>query len=422
MTGASRLPEGSFIAGADVQRVLALLGEDGEQAFVVGGAVRNTLLGRPLGDVDIATTALPRDVMRRAKAAGMRAVPTGIEHGTVTLLVDHHPFEVTTLRRDVETDGRRAVVSFSRNIEDDAARRDFTMNALYATADGTVLDPVGGLPDLAARRVRFIGDAERRIREDYLRILRLFRFHADYGEGALDPEGRDAAVRLRAGLGRLSAERVRAEWLKLLAARRGPLILGEVSDLGFAERVLGSPARPGVLSRLVDALPGADPALRLAASGLFCRGDGERLAERLRLSRAEARLLDIVGLWLDRLHGRVAGLDRAAVRRMSHGLGPEARPVLGIAAAADGLDVGTVLSLHAATLDAPAPVSPFTGAGLLARGLTPGPAVGRILAAAESAWADEDFPSDPARCEAILAAAIEADGVQTREGAASPAP
>lgn len=410
MSAGARLPEGSFIAQAEVQRVLALLSEDGEQAFAVGGAVRNTLLGRPLGDVDIATTALPHAVMRRARAAGLRAMPTGIEHGTVTLLLDHHPFEVTTLRRDVETDGRRAVVSFSRDIADDAARRDFTMNALYATADGTVLDPVGGLPDLAARRVRFIGDAERRIREDYLRILRLFRFHADYGEGALDPEGRDAAVRLRAGLGRLSAERVRAEWLKLLAARRGPLILGEVSDLGFADRVLGSPARAGALARLVVALPGAEPALRLAVSSLFGRADGERLAERLRLSRAEARLLDTVGLWLDRLHGCVPGLDRTRVRRMAHALGPEVRSVLAAAAAADGLDVGAVLARHESVLDEPPPRSPFTGAGLLARGIAAGPAVGRILAAAEAAWADEDFPSDPARSEAILAAAIAADG------------
>ena len=185
---------------------------------MVGGAVRNALLGIPIGDIDIATTALPDEVIRRARAAGIKSVPTGIDHGTVTLVVEGQPFEVTTLREDIETFGRKAKVAFGRDWVRDAERRDFTINGLSVDADGVVHDHVGGLADIAARRVRFIGDPDQRIAEDYLRILRFFRIHAAYGAGEPDRAGYLACIRGRAGLAGLSAERVRMEMLKLVVA------------------------------------------------------------------------------------------------------------------------------------------------------------------------------------------------------------
>ena len=193
-----------------VRRALGLLNADGEEARVVGGAARNAMLGLPLNDVDVATTALPAQVIRRAQDAGLKAVPTGIDHGTVTLVIDGVPFEVTTLREDVETFGRKANVAFGRDWKVDAERRDFTINALSITPDGVVHDYVGGLADLAARRVRFIGEPARRIAEDYLRILRFFRFRATYSTGA-DGAGLHACIVARDGLRMLSRERVRSE-------------------------------------------------------------------------------------------------------------------------------------------------------------------------------------------------------------------
>ena len=206
MSAAPRL-EADWLKKGAVADLLALLDRDGEEARVVGGAVRNTLLGEPVGDIDIATTALPTEVIRRAETAGFKAVPTGIEHGTITLVAQGHPHEVTTLREDVETDGRRAKVAFGRDWQRDAARRDFTMNALSLSRDGGVHDYVGGLADLDIRRVRFIGEPATRIAEDYLRILRFFRFHAAYGHGAPDAAGVAACVAARDGLVRLSRER-----------------------------------------------------------------------------------------------------------------------------------------------------------------------------------------------------------------------
>lgn len=226
----SSIAGAAFWATPGLAEVLGLLNAGDEEARVVGGAVRNSLLNLPVIDVDIATTALPQEVVERARRAGMKPVPTGIAHGTVTVVAGHHAFEVTTLREDMETDGRRAVVRFGRDWRHDAERRDFTLNALYATADGTVVDLVGGLSDLAARRVRFIGDAQARIREDYLRILRLFRFHASYGVGEVDPTALSAAVRLRAGLLGLSRERIRAETMKLLVAPGAAPTLATMRD------------------------------------------------------------------------------------------------------------------------------------------------------------------------------------------------
>ena len=215
---ATVLDDAPWLTSGGAARVLGLLNGDGEEARAVGGAVRNALMKLPVGEVDIATTAVPDEVIRRARAAGIKSVPTGIDHGTVTLVVDSKPFEVTTLREDTETFGRHAKVSFGRDWIGDANRRDFTINALSVGPDGVVHDYVGGLADVAARRVRFIGEASKRIAEDYLRILRFFRIHAAFGAGEVDRTGYLACIGGRAGLATLSAERMRMEMLKLVVA------------------------------------------------------------------------------------------------------------------------------------------------------------------------------------------------------------
>lgn len=279
---------GEWLNRAETQRVCTTLTNAGWLALPVGGCVRNALLGVPVADVDIATDARPETVSDLAKKAGLRVVPTGIEHGTVTVIAGGIPYEITTFRRDVETDGRRAVVAFSDHLEEDAARRDFTMNALYAQPDGTVIDPLGGLDDLRARRVRFVGDAETRIREDYLRILRFFRFHAWYGDedAGLDAESLAGCAALGAGIETLSCERLGAEMRKLLAAVNPAPSVAAMAQAGVLSQVLpGADARS--LAPLVH-LEGERPPRwqrRLACLG------GQDVAERLRLSRAEAKAL-----------------------------------------------------------------------------------------------------------------------------------
>ena len=280
------------------RRVMAMLGAAGHQAYYVGGCVRDTVLGHEAGDIDIATDAPPERVIELAREAGIKAIPTGIEHGTVTL-VHGRPLEVTTFRRDVSTDGRRAVVAFADNILDDAERRDFTMNALYADADGEVFDPIGGVEDTLARHLRFIGRAEDRIREDYLRSLRYFRFYARFADPAQgpDPEALAAISANLAGLDTLSAERVGAEIRKMLAAPDPAPAVAIMAAAGVLAHVLPG-ADPRALAPLVH-LEGRlgvppEPIRRLAALG----GDG--VPDRLRLSRADARdlaaLLGAVGM------------------------------------------------------------------------------------------------------------------------------
>src|SRR3981081_555895 len=233
MTDARVLDDAPWLRSGPAARVLELLNGNGEEARGVGGAVRKALLKIPTGDMDIATTAVPDEVIRRAKAAGIKSVPTGIEHGTVTLVVDAHPFEVTTLREDTATFGRKAKVAFGRDWVRDAERRDFTINGLSVDADGVVHDHVGGLADIAAKRVRFIGDPNQRIAEDYLRILRFFRIHAAYGAGEPDRAGYLACIAARAGLATLSAERVRMEILKLVVAEGAVVAVVAMADGGL---------------------------------------------------------------------------------------------------------------------------------------------------------------------------------------------
>src|SRR5260221_6269138 len=245
MSEARVLHDAPWLKSGPAARVLQLLNSNGEEARVVGGAVRNALLKIPTGDIDIATTALPDEVVRRAKAAGIKSVPTGIDHGTVTLVVDAQAFEVTTLREDAETFGRKAKVAFGRDWVRDAERRDFTINALSVDAKGVVHDHVGGLADIAARRVRFIGNPSERIQEDYLRILRFFRFHAAYGAGEPDRAGYLACVAGRAGLSALSAERVRMEMLKLMVANGAAPAVVAMTDAGRLSAIFGGVAYTG---------------------------------------------------------------------------------------------------------------------------------------------------------------------------------
>src|SRR4030081_2113790 len=253
MTNARVLDDAPWLKSGPTARVLELLNGKGEEARVVGGAVRNALLNIPTGDIDIATTAVPDEVIRRAKAAGIKSVPTGIEHGTVTLVIDSQPFEVTTLREDTETFGRKAKVAFGRDWVRDAERRDFTINGLSVDAEGRVHDHVGGLDDIAARRVRFIGDPNQRIAEDYLRILRFFRIHAAFGAGQPDRAGYLACIRAQAGLANLSAERVRMEMLKLMVADGAAVVITAMSDGALLLRILGGIAYPGPFAAMIAA-------------------------------------------------------------------------------------------------------------------------------------------------------------------------
>jgi poly(A) polymerase len=277
---------GDWLVHPGTQALCAALEAAGHQALFVGGCVRNALMQVPVADIDLATDATPAAVTKVAEAAGFKVVPTGIDHGTVTVVAEGRPHEVTTFRRDVETDGRRAVVAYSTLIEEDAQRRDFTMNAIYADRQGTVIDPLQGLPDVQSRRVRFVGDPETRIREDYLRILRFFRFHAAYGdpEGGIDADGLAACAALAEGLETISKERIGAEMRKLLAA-------------GDPATALAAMARSGVLAGI---LPGADPRAIGPLTGVEADRDpdwlrrlaalgGEDPADLLRLSRAEVR-------------------------------------------------------------------------------------------------------------------------------------
>jgi poly(A) polymerase len=277
---------GDWLERVETQAVLACLDSAGWQALLVGGCVRNALLDQPVADVDIATDATPNTVTDLAETVGFRVVPTGIDHGTVTVVAGGIPHEITTFRRDVETDGRRAVVAYSTRIEEDAARRDFTINALYARADGTVIDPLGGLPDLRARRLRFVGDAETRIREDYLRILRFFRFHAWYGDPAegLDAEGLAACAALSAGLETISRERIGGEMRKLLSAPDPAPSVAAMAQSGVLLQILPG-ADHRALAPLIHLEAGLPPLWqrRLAVLG------GLDQAERLRLSKSETR-------------------------------------------------------------------------------------------------------------------------------------
>jgi poly(A) polymerase len=400
-----------------LQAVFDALETDGDSARVVGGAVRNTLLDLPATDIDISTTAEPSAVMEKAAARGLKAVPTGFEHGTVTLVADGVPYEVTTLREDVETHGRSATVRFGRSWQHDAERRDFTMNALYCDRHGTVYDPVGGLPDLRARHVRFIGEARLRIAEDYLRILRFFRFHAQYGAGDLDAAGMAAVTELRDGLAGLSAERIGMEMRKLVTAPRAAETLEAMRAAGIVSRVLATHGglRPFRDLRALDALaPEAhSPALALAILSDGGEADLDDMADHLRLSNAERKRMkaahaaaDIPRAWGE---ARPAPVSETEIRRLLFLAGREAA-IDGLlhawANAGTGPEDPVLLPALERLRVAEIPVFPVTGRDLLAAGVKAGPGIGEALARAQAAWIDSGFSLDR---DALLAVAVAAD-------------
>ena len=405
----SRRLDAPWLGEAPLSDLLAALDRGGEEARVVGGAVRNTLLRDAPGDVDIATTAVPSEVIKRVEAAGFRAVPTGIEHGTITVIAAGRPFEITTLREDVETFGRHAKVAFGRDWKRDAERRDFTINALSVARDGALYDYVGGLRDIDERRVRFIGDAASRIAEDYLRILRFFRFHAAYGEGAPDPEGVAAAVAGRAGLDQLSRERIRMELFKLFVARRAADALAIMTETGLLTQVLGGvpllasfDAMIAIEARLALA---PDPVRRLGALSVAVVEDADRLRDRLRTANVEYERLHAMadGWW------RLApACDEQGARILLYRLGRERfvdRVLLAWARSPAG---AADAAWHAlATLPGrwAAPAFPLRAADFIKRGLPKGPRLGAALAAAEEAWTAAGFPLEPDALAAIADAA-----------------
>ena len=390
------LPGAEWRDRPGLRRIVAALIADGGAVKIVGGAVRDTLLGLPVTDIDLATPLLPGEVTRRLEAADIKVIPTGIAHGTVTAIAsgDHH--EITTLRRDVETDGRRATVAFADDWRDDAARRDFTINALYADPDsGAVDDWFGGLADLNAGRVAFIGDAATRIAEDHLRILRFYRFAARFGRGELDAVSHAAVVTARQSLKSLSRERIADELLKILALPDPRPIVGQMAadgifavllpelDAGFAialDRLVASEHATMVavapLRRLAALLP-ADAAI------------AEQVASRLRLSTRQRKHLAALG--------RSRADNARPVRQLAHAIGVDAARDVHLLAGDAASARTAVEELSGWTV----PEMPLKGGDIVARGIAVGPEVARILKAVEAEWVAENFP-DAARVAQLV--------------------
>lgn len=403
MTALPPLPD--WLAAGHVPQLIRAIGVEGDAVRVVGGAVRNWLIGLSPGDIDLATTAEPGLVAARAGGAGFKVVPTGIAHGTVTIVVDGTGYEVTTLRQDIATDGRRAVVRFGRDWEADAARRDFTINAMSLSAAGELFDYFGGRRDLADGKVRFIGEALMRVREDRLRILRLFRFHATYARGAVDRAALSACIAEREGLADLSRERLRAEIMKLVVAPRAGATLQAMADCGLLGQVLGGVPMVAGLDRLValeSALAmAADPVQRLASLAILTREDALRLRERLALSNAEFRRLDGIG------HGwrldPAAGL--AAAKQLLYAVGPRGfrdRVLVGFARSATDPADAAWRALLALPERWTAPHFPVSGEDLQRRGLAAGPELGTVLSLIRARWMAADFPVAPDRVAALV--------------------
>ena len=408
-----RLKDQALLNQGPLARALKVLNGEGEETRLVGGAVRDLALGEPMVDFDLTTTATTDVVVRRARGAGFKIALTGVSHGTVTIVVDGRPLETTTLREDVETDGRWAKVAFGRDFAADARRRDFTINALSLSADGAVHDYVGGLEDLRARRVRFIGEAEARIREDYLRILRFFRFSARFAASGLDPEGLSAAIRARDGLARISRERVRPEFLKLLAAPRAGNIAQTMSESGFLEPILGGVGYPRRLSRLIaiEAERGlnGDALLRLAALGVAIPEDAERLHDRLRLTNAESDRLKAAAATLIGLHGSTALPTFHGLRTLLFASGRgAAHDALTLAEAESEArpDVTAFGVANQFLANAPGPKLPISGADLIARRVATGRAIGLALRAFQARWIDAGFPKEPGTLGRLLDEAV----------------
>ena len=408
-----RLKDLTPLTQGPLARTLEALNGEGEETRLVGGAVRDLALGEPAFDFDLATTASTDEVIRRARAAGFKVALTGVAHGTVTIIVDGRPIETTTLRQDVETDGRRAKVAFGRDFVADAGRRDFTINALSLTPDGIVHDYVGGLIDLAAHRVRFIGEARQRIREDYLRILRFFRFSARYGDGRLDHAGFEAAIAERKGLVILSRERVRAELMKLFVAPRAAQTVAAICQAGLLQPLVAGQtdaarfARFAALEAAGEMAP--DPVLRLGALCVLIEEDAERLRDRLRLSNAEADRLAALAHGLADLHDGETPPSLSALRRLLFERRRQgALDALALFHADSGAnaDDWRFIRARAFLLSTPEPTLPITGADVVARGVTHGQRVGATLKKLQALWIRAGFPREPETLARLLDEAL----------------
>ena len=390
---AERIAPQPWMEEPATRAVLAALGPG--NARFVGGSVRDALLRRAVVDIDIATPLVPEEVTRRLAQAGISVVPTGLAHGTVTAVVPPRQFEITTLRRDVETFGRHARVEYTDDWSADAARRDFTMNALFLDPEGNLFDPAGGLGDLRAGRVRFVGDPRQRIREDVLRLLRFYRFHAHYGRGAADADARSAARALRDLLPSLSAERVAAELLKLLAAADPVPTLALMQEDGVLAVVLPEARTLDRLQRLVPLEPAPDALRRLAALVAWDAETARAVAERLKFSgTARDRLVQMAApSWPVDL-----AAPAPAQRRALYRLGAELYRELVLLRASESATPEQARPLLERAASWRVPRFPLKGRDATARGVSAGPEVGRLLAETEAWWEDGDFRADRAEC------------------------
>ena len=400
MQPAGRLPIQPWMTARDTVAVLSALGAEGQTVRFVGGCVRDASLGRPVADIDFATPDTPTSVVRLLEKRGIKSVPTGIAHGTVTAVTGQAHFEVTTLRRDVETDGRRAKVAFTDDWASDAARRDFTINALYCDADGTRYDPTGGLSDLAAGRVRFIGAPDQRIREDVLRILRFFRFHAWYGRAPVDADGLAACRMLADRLATLSGERMTGELFRLLDAPAPWRALRLMAAAGVLARILPEADERDRLTRLCRLETGElvpDHLRRLAALMVLTPANTDRVAARLKLSNAQRDRLRRVTAPAAAVH---IGMNPKEARAAVHWMGREAfTDVLLLRGAEEAAPVSAVVHLIDSVRGWQPPAVPVRGEDVEALGVSRGPTIGRLLARIEAWWVASDFR--PGRAEAL---------------------
>lgn len=385
-----------WLSAPPLKAIFDTFAKAGSEVRVVGGAVRNALLNEPITDIDLATPTLPERVMEIGRAAGFGVYPTGIDHGTVTLISSDQNFEITTLRRDVETDGRHAVVAFTTDWAEDAYRRDFTINAMSANANGDVFDYASGRDDISARRVRFIGAAADRIREDYLRILRFFRFTAQISHSAPDNDGVSASMALKDGIASLSGERIGAEVMKFLVAPRA----GEISVImdvsGISQCIFGHETQPLNLIRLqaIEHALGESPDAITRLAALTSQAPAADIARRLRLSNADASALEAATS-----HHRTftTSTDAHTARTALYRLKPQAyRRAVRVSWANTNTPARDPHWTQLATLEQmwKPPSLPVSGADIVALGITPGPVVGQILKAFEQWWIDADFPTD----------------------------
>lgn len=434
----SQISPPPWMTGAGARAVCQALGAQVGGVRFVGGCVRDAILGLMPEDVDLATIHPPDEVMRRLRDARIKAVPTGVEHGTVTAIVPPEQFQITSLRRDVETDGRHAIVHFGTSWQEDAARRDFTINAIYADVDGNLFDPVGGIADLADGIVRFIGDAEQRVREDYLRILRFFRFHARFGSGAADPASLAACSRGVDGLAVLSAERVRDELIKLLALPNAAAALEGMQTAGILSAVFPEATLDAAIMARLAVWQARAAELGLGSADdpwprlfLLVGQAGGAAADRLRLSNAQRHRLEQLRAVVANAASRSL-LAPSDVQSLAYDCGIEAaRDCILLAASKNESDGEAMSAALKALVGWRRPVFPLRGSDLLRMGLRPSPTVGGLLSELERWWRDGGFIADREACLAEMRSRIRLEeidlatassGNETEGGAGSGGP